>query len=417
MKFPVLLFSLLCCLIAPARALPPNDAVVVFNEIHYNPLGTGEAGEWIELFNMMGVSVDISDWRIAGGADYAFPDGTVILAGGHLVVAKTPASIPGSVGPLVGALSNSGDTLRLLDNNDRAMDELTYSDKGEWPVAPDGGGVTLAKRDPYRGSARAENWGASAQIGGTPGAVNFPPPPPPVTTRVIGQNSTWKYHLTAQAAGWQNPAFNDAAWSSGPAGFQFGNPQIYMDAPTAGPGGIWSVLPWAGDADSGVSAAKSYTHKIGFNRAGGYTAINGVTFDSPGSNVMSGANWVLLGATNAYTNNGNGQGVNNLPAGTGSRQLCEEFFYGSAYNGQSRLELAGLTPNQSYIATFYTTGFGDPPTRRNEITPSDSETPFVVDENAWPLPAVNQFGSQVSVLEENADNIKALVLMGFRCCH
>ena len=379
---PAILLLVLVALLAPARALPPNDAVVVFNEIHYNPPGTGEAGEWIELFNMMGVSVDLSDWRIAGGADFAFTDGTVIPAGGHLVIAKTPGGIPGSLGPFTGALGNSGDTLRLLDNNDRAMDEFTYGDKGAWPVAPDGGGATLAKRDPYRGSARAENWMASAQIAGTPGAGNFPPPPPPVTTRVIPQNSTWKYSQTAQAAGWQNPAFSDAAWSSGPAGLQFGNPQIYMDPPPAVPGGIWSVLAWTGDADSGVSSAKSYTHKIGFNRAGGYTAINGVTFDSPGSNALSGANWVLLGATNAYTNNGNGQGANNLPAGTGSRQLCEEFFYGNSLGGKSRLELSGLTPNQGYIATFYTTGFGDPPVRRNAITPSESGTAFIVDENA-----------------------------------
>ena len=235
MKSLLSLLVLLACLLAPVRALPPNDAVVVFNEIHYNPAGAGEAGEWIELFNMMGVNVDISDWRIAGGVDFAFGNNVVIPAGGHLVVAKTPGLIPGALGPFTGVLSNAGDTLRLLDNNDRAMDELTYGDKGEWPVAPDGGGATLAKRDPYTGSARAENWGPSAQIGGTPGAANFPPPPPPVKTRVIAQSSTWRYNVAAQAAGWQNPAFNDAGWSSGPAGFQFGNPLIYMDPPPAVP--------------------------------------------------------------------------------------------------------------------------------------------------------------------------------------
>ena len=238
MKLRILLFAVLGCLCLPLRALPPNDAVVVFNEIHYNPPGGGNAGEWIELFNMMGVNVDLSDWRIAGGVDYSFAVGTVIPAGGHLVIAKTPGNIAGALGPFTGALGNAGDTLRLLDNNDRAMDELTYGDAGEWPVAPDGGGATLAKRNPYSGSARAENWTASAQTGGTPGAANFPPPPPPVTTRVIAQNSTWKYNQTAQAAGWENPAFDDAEWSSGQAGFQFGNPQIYMDPPPAAPGGI-----------------------------------------------------------------------------------------------------------------------------------------------------------------------------------
>ena len=56
------------------------DAVVVFNEVHYNPLGTDESGEWIELFNQMGIKTDISGWRLAGGIDYTFPQGTILFA-------------------------------------------------------------------------------------------------------------------------------------------------------------------------------------------------------------------------------------------------------------------------------------------------------------------------------------------------
>src|SRR4030095_14907171 len=170
-------------------------------------------------------------------------------------------------------------------------------------------------------------------------------------------------------------------WSSGPAGLHFGNPTIYMDGPVLIPGGAWVVEQWTGDANSGVSSAKSYTHKIGLNRAGGYRAINGVTFDSPGSNVRSGANWQLIGANFGFTNNGNGQGANNLPAGTGSRQLCEEFFYGADSNGTSRIVLSGLTPGQTYIAVFYTTGFGGPGIRQTWITPRDSGIAYKVDEN------------------------------------
>ncbi len=379
MKARFLLLVLLACLLAPVRALPPNDAVIAFNEIHYNPPGTGDAGEWIELFNMMSVNVDLSDWRIAGGVDYAFAAGTVIPAGGYLVVAKTPGSIAGALGPFTGTLSNSSATLRLLDNSGRAMDEVTYADHGDWPVAPDGGGATLAKRDPYSGSALAASWAASAQVGGTPGAANFPPPPPAVTTRMIDLASTWKYNNSGAApdATWKTAAYAEPGWSSGPAGFKYGSVQLYQDAPLPPPGGVWSALAWTGDADSGISTAKSYTHKIGLNRAGVFTAINGVTFDSPGASVMSGAAWSLQGAVNSFTGN------SPTLAGSGSHQLCENFFYGSALaNGTSRLALTGLTPGASYIASFYSVGYGGPGGRIMRITPGDSGVQYTVDENA-----------------------------------
>ena len=189
-KLSLLASALFCALSAPAA--PPNDAVVTFNEIHYNPGGAGEAAEFVELANVMSVNVDLSGWRISGGIDYKFPNGTVIAGGATIVVAKSPGMYPGAVGPFTGALSNSGDTLRLRDNNNRAMDELSYKDSGEWPIAADGGGVTLAKRDPFTNSAEAASWAPSAQAGGTPGGINFPLPPAPVTTRFVNRHDTWK---------------------------------------------------------------------------------------------------------------------------------------------------------------------------------------------------------------------------------
>ncbi len=378
-----LLLALAFCCAPRLHAAPANDAVVTFNEIHYHPKDAAEAEEFVELVNVMGVDVDISGWRISGGVDFSFPDGTVIGPGATLLVAKDPGLFPNALGPFAGSLANSGETLRLRDNNDRAMDELTYGDGGPWPVAPDGSGVSLAKRDPFTNSAEPASWAPSTQAGGTPGASNFPLPPGPVTTRFINRFDSWKYHTSGSVpAGWNTAALDDSAWTSGPAGLHFGNPTIYAEPTTPVPGGQWFVKPWTGDADSEISAAKSYTHKVGFNRAGGYTAINGVTFDSPGSGVMSATNWLLTGAPDVFTNNGSGAGLNNLPAGSGSRQLCEEFFYGARNAGStSRLQLAGLTPGQTYIATFYTTGFGPPGSRQVRITPSDTGTGYLVDEN------------------------------------
>ena len=69
--FPYLFVSLSLSQIASAGS---PDAIVVFNEIQYNPAGSSEDGEWVELFNQMGIKTDISGWRIKG-IDYTFPQG------------------------------------------------------------------------------------------------------------------------------------------------------------------------------------------------------------------------------------------------------------------------------------------------------------------------------------------------------
>ena len=159
------------------RPASSPDAVVVFNEVNYNPAGAAEAGEWIELFNQMGIKTDVSGWRI-DGVGYIFPEGTFIDPGDYLVVAKSPA--PGQLGPFPGNLANGGERLRLINRGDRLMDELEYGDDGRWPAAADGSGASLAKRDPYSANLPAQNWTVSAQVGGTPGAENFPAGSPAV---------------------------------------------------------------------------------------------------------------------------------------------------------------------------------------------------------------------------------------------
>src|SRR4029079_11398857 len=98
------------------------------------------------LRSLQGVDVNIGGWRIEGGVDYTFSPGTVMPGGGYIVIAESPAQVPGSVGPWMGQLDNGGGTLRLVNFNGRIMDELTYGDSGDWSVAPDGSGTTLARR-------------------------------------------------------------------------------------------------------------------------------------------------------------------------------------------------------------------------------------------------------------------------------
>ena len=153
------------------------DSTVVFNEIMYHPAEDGTS-EWIEFYNQMAVDMDLSGWSVLGGISYTFPQGTVLQGGSYLVLAAVPddlkelAQLDHVFGPFTGKLSNSGESLTLVSHNHRVMDQFVYDDEGDWPIAPDGSGVTLTKSDPDLGSAPVSSWDFSEWAGGTPGSAN-----------------------------------------------------------------------------------------------------------------------------------------------------------------------------------------------------------------------------------------------------
>jgi hypothetical protein len=217
----------LVLLAGPLLADAP-DAVVTINEIHYNPPLTQDA-EWIEIHNQMAVNVDISGWSLADGVSCVFPPGTIIPGGGYRLIAKLPghasfAGIPGVLGPFTGNLSNSGETIDLLSSSGRLMDRLEFGDGGDWPVAADGAGATLAKRSPGLVAANPANWRASANPGGSPAALNFPSPDQPVVHTLADQTSVWSYYdgSIAPPSAWNATIYDDSTWQQGvPA---FGSP-------------------------------------------------------------------------------------------------------------------------------------------------------------------------------------------------
>ncbi len=149
-----------------------EDTVIVFNELMYHP--AGEETEWVELASLYGVDLDISGWELEGAVDFVFPEGTIMPGNSYLVVALDPTGIQGAMGPFEGRLDDDGEELRLVNNSGRVMSILDYNDRGRWPSAPDGSGVTLAKRDELLLASDSQSWHWSDQMGGTPGAANFP---------------------------------------------------------------------------------------------------------------------------------------------------------------------------------------------------------------------------------------------------
>ncbi len=233
------LLRVMPCLSALVRA----DSTVVFNELMYHPASSEAAMEWVELHNEMAVNMDLSGWSLAGGVDFRFAEGTVLPGGGYLVVAVNPAALVAATGatnvfgPFTGRLSNSGETLELRNNNQRLMDSVRYRTSGDWPVAADGAGPSLAKRKVHLASEPAESWRASAQVGGTPGTVNFPGTTAIVAVPLVVASQSWAVDDSGVDPGtlWRDPTFPDIAWRRGPAPFYGGTAPV--------PGGDVRVVP------------------------------------------------------------------------------------------------------------------------------------------------------------------------------
>ena len=103
--------------------------------------------------------MDISRWRLEGGVDYRFAEGTTVPGRGYLVVPIDPLQpVQATSAGFTGRLANDGEELRLVSNNGRVMNVVNYQDNGHWPVGPDGGGVSLAKQNRNAASHPPENW-------------------------------------------------------------------------------------------------------------------------------------------------------------------------------------------------------------------------------------------------------------------
>ncbi|MDH4352455.1 MAG: lamin tail domain-containing protein [Actinomycetota bacterium] len=169
--------------VQPALAAPGD---VVISEIHYHPATDLDSDEFIELANPTGSPVDVSGWAFTEGIGAVLPAGTVIAAGGYLVLSPDAAQFQSLYGfapdgVYTGKLSNGGEQVTLTDGAAVVVDQVSYLDATPWPFEPDGSGPSLELRGLAFDNTQPENWGPSAVNGGTPRAVNSingtaPPP-------------------------------------------------------------------------------------------------------------------------------------------------------------------------------------------------------------------------------------------------
>eukprot|EP00665_Eupelagonemidae_sp_cell47_P016822 gene16822-biopygen7623 len=141
---------------------------IVISEIMYNPLGTSEDGEWIELMNISAATADLSNLTFAG-IDYAFPLGFTLAPDARVVVVKDQtefASLYNTAGINIApgdfstsSLSNSGEQIALIDALGLDARRFKYNDKDPWPTSPDGDGYSIGDANTFTGDPIADNDG------------------------------------------------------------------------------------------------------------------------------------------------------------------------------------------------------------------------------------------------------------------
>ena len=146
---------------------PDRHEDIVINEIMVEPVSGHRDGEFIELYNRGGTTIDLTSWALEEGVAYTFPPGTSMAPNSYLVIAANPAltsaAFPSAtvIGPYEGNLSNSGEYFRLVDEWDNTADEVHYHTGGDWQELAAGQGSSLELRHPDMDNSKPTAWGAS----------------------------------------------------------------------------------------------------------------------------------------------------------------------------------------------------------------------------------------------------------------
>ncbi len=148
---------------------------IVINEIHYNPAGSSEAAEFIEIYNPDTNPRDLSTYEFIDGICFEFPENTIINPGEYIIIAND-ASVYTGQGYQVfqwedSALNNDGEHLSLSNGAGYVIDSLTYNDANGWASTADNGFYSLALTDSNLDNSLGTSWDVQSQYI-TPGAVN-----------------------------------------------------------------------------------------------------------------------------------------------------------------------------------------------------------------------------------------------------
>jgi len=160
-----------------------SSANLVVSEVYYNPPGSLEETEFVELMNTSSSeTIDLTGVSLTG-VSYTFPEGFTLAPLQRVVIVKDQVAFaaayntagiliaPGDFGST--NLANGGEEIAVIAQDGVSdIQRFTYDDELPWPVAADGPGSSLVLIAPETNPDHSlpSSWRASSAAGGSPGA-------------------------------------------------------------------------------------------------------------------------------------------------------------------------------------------------------------------------------------------------------
>jgi len=161
---------------------PAGPGSLAVSEINYNPPGSTDATEFIELLNVTAATLNLAgchfDEELGQGISYTFPTGVQLNPGARILVvrdttafnARYGGALNVAPGVFTGALDNSGESIVLYAAS--GLEIFRFSYPGGLDAA-DGAGKSLVRQLSSTNPTGAEySWRASTADGGNPGTTD-----------------------------------------------------------------------------------------------------------------------------------------------------------------------------------------------------------------------------------------------------
>ena len=197
---------------------------MVINEIYYEPENKLDRAEFIELYNAGPRQVDLSGWYLSDGISYSFPNGTIINAGGYIVVAQDVAALNDKFGVTAhgayeGRIANDGERIVLRNADGEKTDEVDYKLGFPWPNSCGGGGPSMELINPSLDNDLGGSW--------RPSGYYSEDTQDSVTDYLISAGSNQWHYRKGQSeppANWREPGFTeDDTWQVGQSCIGYSN--------------------------------------------------------------------------------------------------------------------------------------------------------------------------------------------------
>ena len=154
---------------------------LVVSEIFYQPAGSSEDLEFLELQNISAASIELGGVQFSAGIDFTFSENTQLAPGARILVVRNLVAFETEYGtglPIAGefqnetGLSNSGEQITILANDGSLIKDFEYDDQLPWPSPADSDGHSLVLIDPGANPDHNDptSWRASNATGGNPAA-------------------------------------------------------------------------------------------------------------------------------------------------------------------------------------------------------------------------------------------------------